>query len=114
MAQWGSNDALDLDRVGLYAFQTLFKFILISICPMLSAYILIEAEAGKEREILEALNSNENVVDVSIVYGQYDIVAKIVLNEGDELPSFMMDVIRPINGISGTSTLLSAYDPSRP
>ena len=114
MAQWGSNDALDLDRVGLYAFQTLFKFILTNICPMLSAYILIEAEAGKERSILEALSSNEHVVDVSIVYGQYDIIAKIVLNEGDELPSFMMDVIRPINGISGTSTLLSAYDPSRP
>ena len=85
------------------------------LCPVVhSAYILIEAEAGKERAILEASNANENVVDVSIVYGQYDIVAKIVLNEGDELPSFMMDVIRPINGITGTSTLLSAYDPSRP
>ena len=81
---------------------------------MLSAYVLIEAEAGKEKQILEALNSNESVVDVSIVYGQYDIIAKIVLTEGDNLPSFMMDVVRPIEGIRGTSTLLSAYDPSRP
>jgi len=53
-------------------------------------------------------------VDVSIVYGQYDIIAKIVLTEGDELPKFMMDLIRPIEGIRGTSTLLSAFDPSRP
>ena len=81
---------------------------------MLSAYILIEAEAGREREILETLESNENIVDVSIVYGQYDIIAKIVLSGGDELPSFMMDVIRPIEGIVGTSTLLSAFDPSQP
>ena len=113
MAQWGGNDALDLDHVGLYAFQTLFKFILIRICPMLSAYILIEAEAGKERSILEALNANENVVDVSIVYGQYDLIAKVFLDDASDLPSFIMETIRPIGGITGTSTLLAAYDSSR-
>ena len=78
---------------------------------MLSAYILIEAEAGKEREILEALNANENVVDVSIVYGQYDIIAKVFLNDMIDLPTFIMETIRPIKGIIETSTLLAAYDP---
>ena len=79
---------------------------------MLSAYILINTVAGKEREVLDLLNSNDSVVDVSIVYGQYDLIAKVFLDDASELPSFIMETIRPIGGITGTSTLLAAYDPS--
>ncbi len=80
---------------------------------MLSAYILINTSAGKEKEVLEALNSNNSVVDISIVYGQYDLIAKVFLDDASNLPSFIMETIRPIEGITGTSTLLAAYDPSR-
>jgi len=79
---------------------------------MLSAYILINTAAGKEREVLDLLNSNDSVVDVSIVYGQYDLIAKVFLDDASDLPSFIMETIRPLEGITGTSTLLSAYDPS--
>jgi anthranilate phosphoribosyltransferase len=79
---------------------------------MLSAYILINTAAGKEREVLDLLNSNDSVVDVSIVYGQYDLIAKVFLDDASDLPSFIMETIRPIGGITGTSTLLAAYDPS--
>ena len=80
---------------------------------MLSAYILINTAAGKEREVLESLNSNDSVVDVSIVYGQYDLIAKVFLDDASDLPSFIMETIRPIGGITGTSTLLAAYDSSQ-
>ena len=79
---------------------------------MLSAYILINTAAGKEKEVLDSLNSNDSVVDVSIVYGQYDLIAKVFLDDASDLPSFIMETIRPIGGITGTSTLLAAYDPS--
>ena len=79
---------------------------------MLSAYLLINTEAGKEREVLDLLNSNDSVVDVSIVYGQYDLIAKLFLDDASDLPSFIMETIRPLEGITGTSTLLAAYDPS--
>lgn len=81
---------------------------------MLSAYILIQAKAGREKEILEQLNKNEGIVDISIVYGQYDLIAKVFLNDASELPEFIMQSIRPIEGITATSTLLAAYDPSTP
>jgi DNA-binding Lrp family transcriptional regulator len=73
---------------------------------------LINTAAGKEREVLDLLNSNDSVVDVSIVYGQYDLIAKVFLDDASDLPSFIMETIRPIGGITGTSTLLAAYDPS--
>ena len=79
---------------------------------MLSAYVLINTEAGKEKEVLDSLNSNDSVVDVSIVYGQYDLIAKVFLNDMIDLPTFIMETIRPIKGITETSTLLAAYDPS--
>lgn len=79
---------------------------------MLSAYILINTAAGKEREVLDLLNSNDSVVDVSIVYGQYDLIAKVFLDDASDLPSFIMETIRPLDGITGTSTLLAAFDPS--
>jgi anthranilate phosphoribosyltransferase len=79
---------------------------------MLSAYILINTAAGKEKEVLESLNSNASVVDVSIVYGQYDLIAKVFLDDASDLPSFIMEIIRPLDGITGTSTLLAAFDSS--
>lgn len=79
---------------------------------MLSAYVLIKTQAGQEKDVLETLNSDESIVDVSIVYGQYDLIAKVFLDDASDLPSFIMETIRPIGGITGTSTLLAAYDPS--
>ena len=78
---------------------------------MLSAYVLIKTKAGQEKEVLELLNADDSIVDVSIVYGQYDIIAKVFLNDMSDLPTFIMETIRPIKGITETSTLLAAYDP---
>ncbi len=111
--------AMDLFHAGLYVFLKLLIFELFlsfntkRLIPVLSAYVLINTEAGKEKEVLNSLNSNDSVVDVSIVYGQYDLIAKVFLDDASDLPSFIMETIRPIGGITGTSTLLAAYDSSR-
>ena len=58
---------------------------------MLSAYVLIKTKAGQEKEVLELLNADDSIVDVSIVYGQYDIIAKVFLNDMSDLPTFIME-----------------------
>ena len=41
------------------------------------AFVLINCEIGAEEEILKELNKVPNVKEAYIVYGLYDIVAKI-------------------------------------
>jgi len=44
---------------------------------MPTAFVLINTEIGAEEEILKELNKVPNVKEAYIVYGLYDIVAKI-------------------------------------
>ena len=41
------------------------------------AFVLINAEIGSENEILEGLSKVKNVIEAHMVYGVYDIVAKV-------------------------------------
>ena len=44
---------------------------------MPQAFVLINAELGAENTIIKELKNTENVSEVYIVYGAYDIVVKI-------------------------------------
>jgi len=48
-----------------------------TILTMPTAFVLINTEIGAEEEILKELNKVPNVKEAYIVYGLYDIVAKI-------------------------------------
>jgi len=48
-----------------------------SILTMPTAFVLINTEIGAEEEILNELNKVPNVKEAYIVYGLYDIVAKV-------------------------------------
>ena len=41
------------------------------------AFILISTDLGAERDVFEELKTIPNVVDLSLVYGVYDIVATV-------------------------------------
>ena len=49
------------------------------------AYLLISVESGREREILETLKMSEYVDEAFILFGQYDILAKVKCDDKDEL-----------------------------
>ncbi len=44
---------------------------------MPQAFVLINSEIGAEEEVLNALKNMENVKEAYIVYGVYDIVARV-------------------------------------
>jgi len=48
-----------------------------TILTMPTAFVLINTEIGAEEEILNELNKVPNVKEAYIVYGLYDIVAKV-------------------------------------
>ncbi len=76
---------------------------------MITAFILIVVKSGTEKEVVNALEDVKEVKEVKIVYGQYDIVAKIELEDIGELNSFLLKNVRSIPGIVDSSTLIAAY-----
>ena len=75
---------------------------------MVSAFVLIRSDSGAERELLENLEDFDEVAEIDIIYGEWDIIAKIVM-DGDvnSLQEFILSKIRPLTGIKQTSTLIA-------
>jgi anthranilate phosphoribosyltransferase len=74
---------------------------------MVSAYILIMCKSGAEQGILNQLRSKSEINNVAIVYGEWDVVAKINTNSIEEINSFVIQAIRPIKDIEKTATLIT-------
>ncbi len=74
---------------------------------MITAFILITTKAGKEREVKDTLDEFSQVKEVEVVYGDFDLIAKIEAKNMDELNSLIFNKIRTISNISITSTLVS-------
>lgn len=75
---------------------------------VVSAYILIITKSGGEKAVLEALQKQKGIKDARIVYGEYDIVVKVNVNDVGDLNDFLLEKVRPIGNIEKTSTLIVA------
>ncbi len=74
---------------------------------MVDAFVLIRVKPNHDREVLEKIKKLEAVKDATTVYGEYDLVAKINVESLDDLDIFIFDVLRPISGVVGTTTLIA-------
>ena len=73
---------------------------------MVVIYVLIVTEVGKENDVANALREIKGVDEARVVYGEFDVVARIetqTLKEVDEI----VTAIRKIQGIIRTVTLIS-------
>jgi DNA-binding Lrp family transcriptional regulator len=73
---------------------------------MPTAYVLINAEAGSETEILDALRKMENVREAHGVYGVYDIVARVEAESLDQLKEVVTWKIRRLDKVRSTLTMI--------
>ncbi|MCQ5377599.1 MAG: Lrp/AsnC ligand binding domain-containing protein [Candidatus Methanomethylicia archaeon] len=71
-----------------------------------SAYILGVSQIGKEKEVLDRCLTVKDVKEGTVVFGEYDIVVKIVTDDVKEL-SRRVEEIRRIEGLLRTTTLIS-------
>lgn len=74
---------------------------------MVVAYILIIADSGYEKKIIDALSDVDGVEDIDMIYGEYDLIAKINVDDVSALGDFVIEKIRPVQGVRRTSTLIS-------
>ncbi len=73
---------------------------------MVTAFVLIMSKTGKEKEVLRDLHNLDEVKEASIVFGDFDIVAKIDVQDMQELNELMVTKIRKMSDVSATTTLI--------
>ena len=75
---------------------------------MAVGYVLITAAPGTEFSIHEVVQGIEGVEDATLLFGEYDLVAKIVAPEMQEIARIVVERIRSIPGVTDTKTLAGA------
>jgi DNA-binding Lrp family transcriptional regulator len=70
------------------------------------AFVLINAEIGSENEILEGLSKVKNVIEAHMVYGVYDIVAKVEAENMEKLKETITWKIRRLDKVRSTLTMI--------
>ena len=71
------------------------------------AWVLISCEPGRERDIYVHLLSMPTVSEVSVVYGELDLVARIDFNDEKEMAKTLIVDMRTVGGIRKTETLIA-------
>ncbi|MEM3439624.1 MAG: Lrp/AsnC ligand binding domain-containing protein [Candidatus Bathyarchaeia archaeon] len=71
------------------------------------AYLLIVAEVGREYDIANRIRGMEGVTEARIVYGEFDIVARLEVPDLSVLDGIVTRM-RGIPGIIKTSTLIAS------
>ncbi|MEM1626202.1 MAG: Lrp/AsnC ligand binding domain-containing protein [Sulfolobaceae archaeon] len=73
---------------------------------MPAAIVLINTDAGGEDEVMEKLRGINEVTEAYIVYGVYDIVAKVEAESIEKLKDIVTNVIRKIPKVRSTLTMI--------
>jgi len=71
-----------------------------------SAFVLINAEIGSEDEVLKALRGLPNVKEAYVVYGVYDIVARVHADSMEKLKEVVTWKVRRLEKVRSTLTMI--------
>ena len=74
---------------------------------MVTAYILVKTRTGDADRMRNAIADIDGVVDVSIVAGDVDIIAKVDVETPAAVKSVAADGIHRIEGVDTTRTYVS-------
>ncbi len=72
---------------------------------MIKAYIFVVTNTNTKVDLTAKFLKSKEVKDISKVYGKYDLVVKIQLNDIKELNKFILK-LRKISGVEKTTTLI--------
>jgi len=72
---------------------------------MENAYILISCEIGREQELFSQLGEIDEIKNVMITYGNYDIVVEAETSDALKMDHLITEKIRKLGKIRSTVTL---------
>jgi DNA-binding Lrp family transcriptional regulator len=70
------------------------------------AYVLFKVNSGTEREVCQKIVTFDEVVEADVIFGEYDVIAKISAPDLDALEDFLSQKLRNVPSIILTSTML--------
>ncbi|MDC0055723.1 Lrp/AsnC ligand binding domain-containing protein [Deltaproteobacteria bacterium] len=73
-----------------------------------TAIVLITAEPGKEADVIQELKQIPEVKEAMLLFGEYDLFAKIECSDFGSLGNIVIANIRAIDGVELTKTLTAA------
>jgi len=73
----------------------------------IKAYVLIEANIGKTREVIGAIRRLKGVVSIDAVTGPYDAIAVIQAENMSEIGDLIVSMLHAVAGVSRTVTCMA-------
>jgi len=70
------------------------------------AYILFKVNSGTERDVCQKLVDFDEIIQADIIFGEYDVLAKIQTQDLGELESFVSEKVRNVPDVLVTSTMI--------
>jgi DNA-binding Lrp family transcriptional regulator len=70
------------------------------------AYVLFKVNSGTEREVCQKIVTFDEVLEADVIFGEYDVIAKISAPDLDALEDFLSQKLRNVPSIVLTSTML--------
>ena len=70
------------------------------------AYVLFKVSSGTEREVCQKLVEFGEVIQADIIFGEYDVIAKIETPSLDKLEEFVSLKVRNVPNVLVTSTMI--------
>jgi DNA-binding Lrp family transcriptional regulator len=74
---------------------------------MPEAFVLFKTEPSREREVYISLTENDSVAEVHALYGEYDLLVRVSIEDEKNLTSMLMREFRQIQGVRETQTLIA-------
>jgi DNA-binding Lrp family transcriptional regulator len=91
------------NREGLMCFEHLVRM-----SAMAVGYVLINVAPGKEHEVYLAVKDMPFVDDATLLFGDHDLIVKLVADSLTIIAQSVVESIRQIPGIVDTKTLAGA------
>ncbi len=70
------------------------------------ANVLFKVASGAERDVAQKLIEFKEVNQADIVFGEYDVIAKVTVESLEKLEEFVSESIRNVPGVLVTSTMI--------
>jgi DNA-binding Lrp family transcriptional regulator len=70
------------------------------------AYVMFKVSSGAERAVAQKLIEFEEVMQADVIFGEYDVVAKLMTRDLDALEDFVSDHVRNVPNVLVTSTMI--------
>lgn len=77
---------------------------------VIEAYILFKVSSGMERKACKKIAEFDEVLVADIIYGEYDLVARVSLPDLQMLEEFLAEKLRKVPSVLLTSTMLIARE----